>query len=314
MKQYFDTAKGTAVHHGLKALKETLGCSKDCTAFAVALQNAMAPAPVTSAPPKEQKDKEKDHKGTENTRAPRAVAVKAALEGVKSSPTDSMPKVAVADVVIRKVLPCAADRKKLCVHLLGNTINMVNYTLACGAPSLYHAAVIVKSAPKSFDKLTLPEFNEFVSTKLAEIYSAVDALAPLVKRLLADDAISDAAKDTISAAVSSITEMSFGVVTSVCRHYKSLVAGFLKKLQKVLESEPLNGLEDSVEKKDLNLAADQSELLCLVKTQEAKDVNNLWKDVGGGAGGRRSPRGNWGTRWQSLLSLWTGGARARDLL
>ena len=54
MKQYFDTAKATVVHHGIKALKQTLACNKDCISFVVALENAMTLTPAMSAAPKEE--------------------------------------------------------------------------------------------------------------------------------------------------------------------------------------------------------------------------------------------------------------------
>jgi hypothetical protein len=306
MKEYFDTARDAVVHHGIRALRRTLACNTDCISFAVTLQNAMTPAPAMSASsPKG----EKDDAGTENTRS---VVVRQALGGVKPSPADHpLPKMDVAELVIKKVLRCAADRKKLSVALPGGAT--INYTLACAAPALYQAAVILKGAPECFDKFTVLELKEFAATKLAEIYSVRKAVSAVVEQLLADDDISLAAKHTILAASSSITEMSFGVVTSVCGRYKSLVVEFFQKVQACLESGPLKGLAERVEKKDPSCAADQSDLLGLVKTEEAKDVNIMWKDVGG-VRGRWAPRAVWGTRRQSLLWLRTERTRGMDSL
>jgi hypothetical protein len=274
MKEYFDTARGAVVHHGIRALRRTLACNKDCVSFAVDLQNAMTPASAASASsPKD----DKDRAGTENTTS---VVVRQALEGVKPPPEDHpLPKMEVAELVIKKVLRCAADRQKLSVALPSGAT--INYTLACAAPALYQAAVILKGAPECFDKFTVLELKEFATTKLAEIYSVRKAVSAVVEQLLADSDISLAAKQTTLAASSSITEMSFGVVASVCGRYKSLVAEFFQKVQGCLGSGPLEGLAETVEEKDPSCAADQSDLLGLVKTEEAKAISIMWKDAGG---------------------------------
>ena len=49
-------------------------------------------------------------------------------------------------------------------------------------------------------------------------------------------------------------------------------------MQTALESEPLKDLDDKVEKKDVGSAKDQSELLTVVRTTEAKEVNSMWKE------------------------------------
>ena len=287
MWKYFKVAKGGVVHHSLKALQMTLTGSQDCVHFVVALQNILTPAIATpAAPSKAEKEKNEAAAKLKETEAAAEVhddglditRVKKVLDGVKVCPLDSLPKIAVANFVMRKAVHFADDRDKLSVQVDNGTA--INLTLACLTPTVYKAAVIVKSAPECFESVTLVDLKTFATEKLGDMYLAVGSAELVAQQLVSDGTIDDKLKQLIQKIASDIWAMSINVVLSACHRYKSLVEAFLARVQKTLESEPLKGLEDKVERKDLTSATDQSELLAMVKTEEAKEVNMLWKDIG----------------------------------
>ena len=204
--------------------------------------------------------------------------VREVLQSVKVCSVETLPEVMVADLFIRKAVRVTAkdDRKKLSVEVANGT--RINFMVACLTPAVYKAAVILKSTPESFDTIGMADLKAFATDKLGEMYSAANTVDLVVQQLMEDGTIDDKMHQLAKAVSSNIADMSKNVVLSVIHRYKSLVEVFMKKLQEVLESEPLKALEDKVDKKDLSSAKDQSELLTMVKTDEAKEVNFMWKE------------------------------------
>ena len=84
---------------------------------------------------------------------------------IKSFPTDSLPKVMVADLTIKNVIRCAPECRMLTVQLPGAS---VNYAVACAPPSLLRAVVLVKGTAetKTMEQLTAEELTEFAKTMM----------------------------------------------------------------------------------------------------------------------------------------------------
>ena len=187
------------------------------------------------------------------------------LQSVKVCSVETLPEVVVADLFIRKAVRVTAkdDRKKLSVEVANGT--RINFMVACLTPAVYKAAVILKSTPESFDTFGLADLKAFATVKSGEMNSAANTVDSVVQQLMEDGTMDDKLHQLAKAVSSNIADMSKNVVLSVIHRYKSLVEVFMKKLQEVLESEPLKALEDKVDKKDLSSAKDQSELLTVVR-------------------------------------------------